>query len=101
MRIENDILTKSGRFIVPTSLRPHVLEKVHGVAHFGVEKNICAAKRSILLAEYVWVYKDFRRIVQGLSKNQMFVSATQSTSGTYVDPYETDGVCCDGHSLYA
>ena len=44
MRIENDILTKSGRLIIPTALRAHILEKVHGVAHFGIDKTYALLK---------------------------------------------------------
>ena len=44
LRIENGILTKSGRAIIPVSMRPHVLEKVHGVAHFGVDKTYALLK---------------------------------------------------------
>jgi hypothetical protein len=44
LRIKNDILTKSGRLIIPASLRVHILEKVHGVAHFGVDKTYALLK---------------------------------------------------------
>jgi hypothetical protein len=44
LRIENDILTKSGRLIIPASMRSHVLGKVHGVAHFGVDKTYALLK---------------------------------------------------------
>lgn len=48
LRIENEILTKSGRFVIPASLRVHVLNKVH-VHHFGVEKTY-----SLLQDRFYW-----------------------------------------------
>ena len=44
LRIEKNILTKSGRLVIPASLRTHILEKVHGVAHFGVDKTYALLK---------------------------------------------------------
>lgn len=38
LRVENDLLTKSGRIIVPPSLRSYVTENFHGDGHFGTEK---------------------------------------------------------------
>ena len=49
LRIENDILTKSGRFVVPTSLRGFVLSKTHNIAHFGVDKTY-----SLLKERFYW-----------------------------------------------
>ena len=49
LRIEKDILTKSGRWVIPASLRVHVLEKVHNVAHFGVDKTY-----SLLKDRFYW-----------------------------------------------
>ena len=44
LRIENGILMKSGRYVVPFSLRTFILEKVHNVAHFGVDKTYAILK---------------------------------------------------------
>ena len=38
LRVENDILTKSGRPVVPSALRKYIVERVHKVAHFGIDK---------------------------------------------------------------
>ena len=38
LRIENGILTKSGRPVIPPSLRTFILKKAHSVAHFSCEK---------------------------------------------------------------
>ena len=39
LRIENDILTKSGRPVVPASLRSYILSAIHDIAHFKVDKT--------------------------------------------------------------
>lgn len=39
LRIENGVLKKSGRPVVPASLRSFVLSEVHDIGHFGVEKT--------------------------------------------------------------
>ena len=44
LRIEEDILTKSGRPVVPASLRKYVVSNVHNVAHFGVGKDYVTIK---------------------------------------------------------
>ena len=44
LRIENGILMKSGRYVVPFSLRTYILERVHNVAHFGVDKTYAILK---------------------------------------------------------
>ena len=38
LRIENGLLMKSGRPVVPPSLRRYVTEQMHGDGHFGIEK---------------------------------------------------------------
>ena len=38
LRVENGLLTKSGRPVLPPSLRKYVVEKVHSIAHFGCDK---------------------------------------------------------------
>ena len=38
LRVENELLTKNGRPIVPASLRKFVLEQLHEGGHFGAEK---------------------------------------------------------------
>ena len=49
LRIVNGALTKSGRLVVPLSLRVVVLAKVHDVAHFGVDKTY-----SLLKDRFYW-----------------------------------------------
>ena len=44
LRVEDDVLTKSGRPIVPASLRRFVLTEVHNVAHFGTDKTYALIK---------------------------------------------------------
>ena len=44
LRVEGDILTKSGRPVVPASLRKYVLDNVHNIAHFGVDKVYATIK---------------------------------------------------------
>ena len=38
LRIEKDILTKSGHPIIPRSLRKLVVGEYHNIAHFGTDK---------------------------------------------------------------
>ena len=45
LRIENGLLTKSGRPIIPPSLRKFVTESFHDIAHFGAEKIYDLIKR--------------------------------------------------------
>ena len=50
LRIDTDgILRKSGRTVVPASLRPFVLEEIHNTTHFGVEKTY-----SLLQKRFYW-----------------------------------------------
>ena len=44
LRVEDDVLTKSGRPIVPASLRRFVLSEIHNVAHFGTDKTYALIK---------------------------------------------------------
>ena len=44
LRVEDDVLTKSGRPIVPASLRRFVLSEIHNVAHFGTDKAYALIK---------------------------------------------------------
>ena len=45
LRIENDLLTKSGRPVLPSSLRQLVTERLHGgTAHFGTDKTYALLK---------------------------------------------------------
>ena len=44
LRIEEGILTKSGRPVIPASLRKYVVENIHNVAHFGVDKDYATIK---------------------------------------------------------
>ena len=44
LRIEEEILTKSGRPVVPASLRKYVVDTVHSVGHFGVDKVYATIK---------------------------------------------------------
>ena len=39
LRVENGVLKKSGRPVVPASLRNYVLSEIHNTGHFGVEKT--------------------------------------------------------------
>ena len=39
LRVENGVLKKSGRPVVPASLRHYVLSEIHSTGHFGVEKT--------------------------------------------------------------
>ena len=38
LRMENGLLTKSGRPVVPPTLRNYIVTKLHNIAHFGCEK---------------------------------------------------------------
>ena len=44
LRIENNILTKSGRPIIPAHLRNYVLSKIHNEAHFSTDKTYASLK---------------------------------------------------------
>ena len=44
LQIENNILTKSGRPIIPAHLRNYVLSKIHNEAHFGTDKTYTSLK---------------------------------------------------------
>ena len=44
LRVGDDVLTKSGRPIVPASLRRFVLSEIHNVAHFGTDKTYALIK---------------------------------------------------------
>ena len=49
LRIENDILLKSGRPVVPSSLRKYIVTEYHNTAHFGTEKIY-----SLLRQRFYW-----------------------------------------------
>ena len=49
VRVENDILTKSGRPVVPSSLRKFVVTEIHQTAHFGTDKTY-----SLLKDRFFW-----------------------------------------------
>ena len=49
LRIENDILLKSGRPVVPSSLRKYIVTEYHNTAHFGTEKIY-----SLLKQRFYW-----------------------------------------------
>ena len=49
LRVEDNILTKSGRPVLPAPLRRLVVSKYHEYAHFGTEKT-----HSIISARYYW-----------------------------------------------
>ena len=49
LRIEDDILTKSGRPVLPAPLRRVVVTKYHEQAHFGTDKT-----HAIISARYYW-----------------------------------------------
>ena len=38
LRVENGLLTKSGRPVVPPTLRKYIVDKIHNVAHLGCGK---------------------------------------------------------------
>ena len=44
LRIENDLLTKSGRPIVPASMRKFVVSKIHNTTHVGTDKTYAILK---------------------------------------------------------
>ena len=44
LRIENDVLTKSGRAVIPASLRNYVISQIHNEAHFGTDKTYASLK---------------------------------------------------------
>ena len=58
LRVENDMLTKSGRPLLPPSLRKFVVAEIHNVAHYGTEKTYSLLKGSFLVAKYVWIRHD-------------------------------------------
>ena len=49
LRVENDILTKSGRPVVPASLRKFIVTEIHQTAHFGTDKTY-----SLLKDRFFW-----------------------------------------------
>ena len=49
LRVENDILTKSGRPVVPPSLRKFIVTEIHQTAHFGTDKTY-----SLLKDRFFW-----------------------------------------------
>ena len=50
LRVVDDILTKSGRPIVPVTLRNYVISRVHNTGPFGIEKNVLDVERAFILA---------------------------------------------------
>ena len=49
LRIENDLFTKSGRSILPASLRKFIVHEFHSTAHFGSDKIYAQLKQ-----RYYW-----------------------------------------------
>ena len=58
LRVENDILTKSGRPVLPLSLRKFVVVEIHNECIFWHQKDIQLIKGSFLLAKYVCIRHD-------------------------------------------
>ena len=59
LRVDNGVLTKSGRPVVPPSLRKYVVSEIHNVSHFGVEKTYSLLKTRFFwpnMFEYVSVF---------------------------------------------
>ena len=44
LRIENDLLTKSGRPLVPALMRKFVVSKIHNITHVGTDKTYAILK---------------------------------------------------------
>ena len=44
LRIENDLLTKSGRPLAPASMRKFVVSKIHNTTHVGTDKTYAILK---------------------------------------------------------
>ena len=76
LRVKNNILTKSGRLIVPTLLHRPVLEKVHGVAHFGVDKTYALLKDRFYWPSMYGCTKLYVESCEDCQKKQMLVGAT-------------------------
>ena len=53
LRIENDVLTKAGRWIIPSSLQKFVTEKYHETAHFGSKKIYELIRKRFYWPEHV------------------------------------------------
>ena len=60
LRVENGILAKSGRPVVPASLRKFIVTKIHNESHFGVDKTY-----GLLKSRFFWpnMYKSVQLIV--------------------------------------
>nr|XP_039272273.1 uncharacterized protein K02A2.6-like [Styela clava] len=48
-----NLLLKGERIIIPTKLRPNILERVH-IAHFGIEKTKSRARDSVFWPNIIW-----------------------------------------------
>ena len=44
LRVENDMLTKSGRLVLSPSLHKFVVAEIHNIAHYGIEKTFSLLK---------------------------------------------------------
>ena len=44
LRVENDMLTKSGRPVLPHSPRKFVVAEIHNIAHYGIKKTYSLLK---------------------------------------------------------
>ena len=72
LRIENDVLTKAGRPIVPPSLRRYVLKTLHNIGHFGIDTTYKMVK-----SRFYW---------PGLFKAvELFVKCCETCQRTKVD----------------
>ena len=58
LRVENDMLTKSGWPVLPPSLCKFVVAEIHNECTFWHQEDIQLIKGSFLLAKYVWIHHD-------------------------------------------
>ena len=68
LRVENGILLKSGRPVVPAPLRSFVTSHLHDIGHWGVEKTYALLKdRFYWPGMYVQLHRKLRQHLQNLS----------------------------------
>ena len=67
LRIENGILTKAGRPIIPPSMRKYVVEQFHSISHAGVDKMYALLQQKFYwpnLYSYIKTFVSYCKVCQ-------------------------------------
>ena len=87
LRIEDDVLTKSGRPVLPASLRRLVVSKFHEIGHFGTEKL-----HALIKDRFYWpnMFAYLRKFVQSCHICQQTKSDHQTPKAPLLPLFEPD-----------